>query len=188
MKYVITYLLLFAFSFLSGQKVEKRDLSVTVFSCESEIFYEYINGVVFLKGTWYWPDSTTNVWHQEKVLIKDSLRFEELINSFLIEKENEFFYDPCTDDGFHFKIYIKTESNAKKIFVGNYYEKRADELTKLFNSYFDSIEVTENVRIGYQLEDINTLPGYQDKCDMQISDDHKEYLLNVFCELDDKNK
>jgi len=115
----------------------------------------------------------------------DSELFQIITSVFLKKRDNEILYNHCVDDGFNFKIYLYTDTVVKKIFIGNYYDKRVDQLTTLFDKYLIKAGLDEaSYKIGYaNKESVANLIKSQDSCTMIAPDDYKKHLLDNWCEL-----
>lgn len=156
-------------------------IKIEVINCQSSIVYFFDGDSVIIKDEFFQPQIFSGV----KTGSTDYKRFSAIARLMFETKGDEVLDIPCIQDGFAFKIYISFNSQHKKIFVGNYYDKRADSLIKIFDKYINR----ENPILKYNAfrypdnaETINEMIVEQNACDMVISEEMKKHLLHRFCE------
>ena len=65
----------------------------------------------------------------------DLIKLKNTLKALVSTPGDELLDNNCVNDGFNFKIYLYSDRLEKKIFVGNYYDERVDQLTALFESH-----------------------------------------------------
>lgn len=184
-KYALYIILVFCFITTFGQTSEPVIKRIRLYSCETGLIYEITTTEIALEGTWFVPNDSSKTFMRTRIDKSDNELFLIIASSILKTKGNEILYNHCVNDGFNFKIYLYGNSVEKKIFVGNYNDKRVDQLTSLFDKYLIKAGLGGiSYKIGYgSKEAIEDLIKSQNSCNMVAPDDYKKYLLDNWCEL-----
>ena len=185
MRTVLLFIALFSLTNSYGQTPSKPTRSIKIFNCETGLIYSYADNKIEFKGTWFVPDSSTDIWYSKTVDNFTSAAFSKLFDTFATLDKKVIYYNHCVDDGFHFKVYIQVDTSLQKIFVGNYYDKVIDSLTSLFDEQLKEFKASFSFNIGYgkNKDEIERLIKWQTECKQTYSEDYKNHLLDNWCEI-----
>ena len=161
---------------------------ITIYSCETNAKYKFRNDSLFLESDWESRNGNTNVIMATKINDSDLIIIRNITLTLMNPLENELLLNNSINDGFNFKVYLYSDSLAKKIFVGNYYDERIDRLTSLFEKYLIKNKIDmDGYSIGYGTKEGNDrLIRSQKLCDQKIPDSYKKWLIDGWCELNEK--
>jgi hypothetical protein len=187
MRMIFIIISLSCFNTVFGQLSKTVIKSLKLFSCETGTIYQYKNHEIAVDDTWPLANDSSKFLLRTKITLADADRFKDIFSLFIRDSSDELLYNNCVNDGFNFKIYLYSDSIEKKILVGNYYDKRVDQLTQLFDKYLMHSGFAEDgpYTIGYRNNmDVEEMIKDQKLCDWAMSEDKKKHLLNNWCELE----
>lgn len=158
--------------------------SIKLFNCETGLIYSYADKQIELKGTWFVPDNSTDIWYSKTVDSAATSAFDKIFDTFSKLEKRVMYLNYCVDAGFNFKVYIQVDTTLQKIFVGNYYDKTVDSLTTLFDEQLKDFNANFSFNIGYgSKSEVERLIKWQTDCKQTYSDEYKNHMLEKWCEI-----
>ncbi|MBK8701797.1 MAG: hypothetical protein IPN29_20430 [Saprospiraceae bacterium] len=178
------------FFFLLNQALAQNPSSylITIYSCETGVQYKLRNDSLFLASERGSSDGKYQVIMAYKINDSERMSVKNAISTIMRNTEDEIFINPCVDDGFHLKIYVRKDKVKKKVFVGNYYDERIDSLTGLFDKCLlkNKIDMVA-YSIGYgSKESRDRIIQSQNLCCQKITPDYRKSLIDLWCEINEK--
>lgn len=143
-----------------------------------------------LKGDKYylcsrWPERKDTV----KIAPDDLERLNESIQDIFKTSDDEFWSVPCIADGFHLKLYLTLNQQTKKIYIGNYFDLRYNDIALILNKYLPE-DPEYRYRLPYGISDPEQIkkalkrsqndPDLYPEC--QAPEHYKQRMLHEWCE------
>ena len=130
------------------------------------------------------PDNRTNFWYGRTIDSTAFSSFEKLFDQFARLEKRVVYLNQCINDGFNFKVYVQVDTTLQKIYVGNYYNKTIDSLTRLFDDQLEGFKAGFSFKISYGSEsEIGQLIKWQSDCKKVSNKEYNDQLLDKWCEI-----
>jgi len=178
MKHNLFIIIFFLFnSNINAQKNELR-----LYDCETTSLITLKNGTLNFKNNLIKP-----LKFEFKLSKSDIEKINFEIKNILKIKGNEVWENYCIDDGNNMKFKILNKNKIiKKVFVGNYMDRRLNKIVIIINNYLKQIKSSSILTLSYGYEnekDILKEIDEQNNCPMISSEEHKKSMLNSWCEF-----
>lgn len=172
--------------FISSCGKSQEGVIVQIYSCESSSLYsisgnELLYQNKFLNQAEIGKHDTTFILHEQEMKV-----LQMGIKKYLESSTDEVLLNACVNDGFNHKIVFLNDKGdkVKKVFVGNYFDQRFNEITAILNIYLKRIDSEFTLGVSHfdDRDIIEQMIESQKKCE-DASPSYKERMLNEWCEF-----
>jgi hypothetical protein len=175
-KLSIFFLITFLVS-LNAQRLEFR-----LFNCQTTTLVIVKKGKLFFENNLIKP-----IKYKTSISKEDIKLLEKEISNINKIKGNEVWLNHCVDDGtdLKFKI-IDNDLLIKKVFVGNYMDRRLNQIVLIINKYLKNLKADFITTIPYGIKDekyIKIEIAEQEACPFKAPQEYKNSMLNNWCEF-----
>lgn len=177
MNFSVSLFLLLTLNFISQDAAEGKDLQILLVNCQSQYSISYDGTYVNFVDTVY-----SGYYVRKEVSLKDRVHLSTASKTLLLDKKDEIIDNFCIVDGFHFQLIIKTKDTRKRIFVGNSYDARVNELVGIFITYLDSTYEPFKLN-GIPYFDTEESKSYMLKRQEDCKDKHINAWYNDWCDV-----
>ena len=174
MKTALTFLLFAILGKLNAQVIEFK-----LYSCESSSLIQIKGDSLHFENLMFEP-RILDTLIDEFDLAQLQLQFEMILK----KRKDEVWLNACIDDGTNLKFIIKKEGFSKKVFVGNYFDRRLNEIALIINKYLLKVKSRYILSIPYGMTDKESIREEirsQKRC-KKAPAEYKERMLNTWCE------
>jgi hypothetical protein len=166
-----------------------QNFEFQLYHCESSLLIQINNDSLYYENkTFDAPEYKTSITKKDLALLNRKL------HAIFQKKGNETWYNHCIDDGVNLKFMITKNGISKKVFVGNYFDTRLNEIALIINKYLKEVThrfkskygtINSKTSIPYGIINKNQIKGaikQQANCP-NAPKEYREYLLNEWCDL-----
>jgi len=174
MKIAFALILLAILGKLNAQVIEFK-----LYACESSSLIQIKGDSLHFENLMFEPrilDTLIDEFDEAQL----QLQFEMILK----KRKDEVWLNACIDDGTNLKFIIKKEGFSKKVFVGNYFDRRLNEIALIINKYLLKIKSRYIVSIPYGMTDKESIREEikSQKRGKEAPSEYKEHMLNTWCE------
>jgi hypothetical protein len=174
--------------FLSVLNLKAQGIKFRLYHCESTKLIQIYKDSLFFESSLLDSMKYKTVINEKdlKILKRQFLKISQ-------KRADEIWLNNCIDGGINLKFIICKDTLLKKVFVGNYYDKRLNKIVLIINKYVKGVKSYFWYK-GEKISTITTIPytlnkneakeyyKIQKNCD-EAPLKYKNYLLNEWCEL-----
>jgi hypothetical protein len=160
-----------------------QDLEFRIYCCETTSLVTLKNGRLRFINT-----LLENIKYDSEISKDDLIVLNNEIKDINTKKGNEVWLNHCIDDGTNLKFkIIDHDIIVKKVFVGNYMDRRLNKIILIINKYLEKINTNSFIAVlGYGSNNENYIKNEiadQESCPMTASEKYKNAMLNSWCEF-----
>ncbi|GEM_PF-3879417 len=160
-----------------------NEFGIFIRVCAAGVDLELKDTTYYLSSTWPVRKDTVQIAKQDLKKLKAS------VEDMFMTSGDEFWSVPCVSDGFHLKLYLSLNQQTKKIYIGNYFDLRYNEIALILNKYLPE-DSEYHYRLPYGISDPKHIkealerskndPELYPEC--QAPEHYKQRMLHEWCE------
>ena len=181
---LIPFLILALTVMSSDSAAPDDEFSIMIKDCLTGVKLEVKGDMYHLSSDW--PRRVDSV----KIDRKDLAKLKASVQDIFKTSGDEFLSVYCIADGFHNKLFLQLNEQTKKIYIGNYFDLRYNEIALVLNQYLPAgseylfrlpYGITDPEEIKKALKRSENDPEKNPEC--QAPDHIKHEMLHEWCEL-----